>query len=300
MIVLSMITKNSLQKVGAQMFRRVWEASLQVPYKAVVLIDDSDDESTRRFVRQFAEEFGKEVLVERSRLYGWHKPTRATARQTAIDIFLESFSDEWLFFLDDDFILHRGWWEEAAPHTQDGRVGLIWGVDYTPLWEERLKWLQVRGASPADYSIQQFTVRGGLHDTLLRRVAIQGVKIPPWAHVYEDAWVKKYVECRGWEVRIVRTGGDHLRASAEGYTSKDLDVMIKLTARLGLEKITIKSLLKALFGLPAYTYYSWKAYRSLSRGVQIWWSRVYFRAKVLLESRPRDPCEYVRGASLNT
>lgn len=89
--VLAMITKDSVGKVRREVFSRVWQSSLQVPYRAVILVDDSKSDETRRFVKEFAEAHGKELVVERSRLYGWHKPTRATARQTAVDIFFESF-----------------------------------------------------------------------------------------------------------------------------------------------------------------------------------------------------------------
>lgn len=291
-MILSMITKDSLRKVGVEDFKRVWDASLQVPYRSVILVDDSQTEDTRRFVKEFTEAHGKELVVERSRVYGWHKPTRATARQTAIDIFFENFSDEWLFFLDDDFVLRAGWWEEASQYVKEPRVGLVWGVDYTPRWVERRRWLSARGISEYEYAVSQFKIRGGLHDTLLRRKAIEGLRIPPWLHVYEDAWVKKYVECGGWEWRVVKTGGDHLRADASGYTQDDLHTMIKTSAMLRLENITVTSLLKALAGLPAYLYYAHKAYGDATRGFEIWKSRVYYRFK-LLTAKKGDPCRVV-------
>jgi len=152
-MILSMFTKNSAEKVGAD-FETVWVSSLQVPYRAIILVDDSDTPITREFVKRFADAHGKELVVERSRLYGWHKPTRATARQTAIDIFFEQFSDEWLFSLDDDFILRNGWWERVA-------------------------WVRVRGLDEVAHAIENFKVRGGLHDTLLRRRAMEELRYRP-------------------------------------------------------------------------------------------------------------------------
>jgi len=83
----------------------VWASSLQVPYDLIILVDDSDSDKTRKFVKSFADRHNKELIVEKSRLYGWHKPTCATARQTALDIFFQGTNAEWLFFLDDDVIL---------------------------------------------------------------------------------------------------------------------------------------------------------------------------------------------------
>ena len=62
-------------------FPQVLKSSLQVPYKAIILVDDSDTDKTVSAVRRFAEEHGKELTVSRSRLPpGWSKPTRAAAR----------------------------------------------------------------------------------------------------------------------------------------------------------------------------------------------------------------------------
>lgn len=274
-----MITKDSYEKVGAA-FGDVWRSTLQLPYKAIILIDDSNGDATRNFVKNFADEHGKELIVERSRLYGSPKPTRATARQTAIDIFFENFDDRWLMFLDDDFILSPGYWPEASRYMEEPNVGLIWGIDYTPYWEDRLRWIKVRGLSEKEYAIHNFSVRGGLHDTLLRREAIEGIKIPPWLHVYEDAYVKVYVECRGWQWRIVEDSGVHLRASGEGYTSRDIDIMIKAAALLKLENVGIFKLIKTAVALPGYMFYSWKAGGSPLGGLRTWHSRLSFRARL--------------------
>lgn len=293
MVVLSMITRNSMEKVGGD-FARVWESSLQIPYDTIILVDDSDSGATREYVKKFAEAHGKELVVERSRLYGWHKPTRATARQTAIDIFLENTNDEWLFFLDDDFILGEGWWEAASPFTKEADVGLLWGIDYTPYWHDRLVWLKARGISEKEYAIKNFNYRGGLHDTLLRRLAIEGLRLPPWLHVYEDAWVKKFVECKGFRTVVIDVLGNvHLRRGPEGYSRDDEDIMVKVSATLGLERLGIFSFMKALLGLPGYLYFAYKAYGNIRKGFEIWRDRVRFRWKFLLAQKERDPCRVV-------
>jgi glycosyltransferase involved in cell wall biosynthesis len=146
-----MITKNSYEKVG-NYFSEVWESSLQVPYDVIILIDDSDTDRTREYVKKFAQLHGKEVIIERSRLHGWHKPTRATARQTAIDTFFQNTTAEWLFFLDDDVILKDGWWDEAGEYIKEEKVGLIWGVEITELWHDRLAYIRARGMDPISYS----------------------------------------------------------------------------------------------------------------------------------------------------
>ena len=295
-IVLSMITKNSYEKVG-NYFDKVWESSLQVPYDLIILIDDSDSDKTREYVKKFAQEHGKEVTIERSRLYGWRKPTRATARQTAIDIFFQNTVAEWLFFLDDDVILRDGWWEETRSYLSEETVGLVWGVEYTEMWEERMKYFNIRKLDYTEYAINAFKKRGGLHDTLLRRTAIDGVLLPPWLNVYEDAWIKRYIECKGYEWRIVRRGALHLRREGRtGYTALDMKIAIYADSILRLETPSYLAFLKALFGLPAYLYYG---FRSGNNGWEIWKTRVSYRYG-LLKTRSKcrfEPCEVVLGYS---
>ena len=79
---MSMITKNSVVRIGEEAFYSVWKSSLQIPYKPIILVDDSTSPRTREFVKRFADEYGKKLVVSKSRLYSYHKATRTTARQT--------------------------------------------------------------------------------------------------------------------------------------------------------------------------------------------------------------------------
>lgn len=211
-IVLSMITYMTIERVGIETFMKVLESSLQVPYKAIILVDDTPNENTKIVVKEFAEKWGKELVIEKSRKTALFnnvvRPTRATARQTSIDLFFESFQDEWLFFLDDDAVLNPGWWDEAKQYLCENAVGEIWGIN----WDanlERKKFLTALGVNYEDWLIKAFMRRGGTHDTLYRRKALEGVKIPPELHICEDAWLHHYVRCNGWESRIIKTGITH-------------------------------------------------------------------------------------------
>jgi len=148
---------------------------------------------------------------------------------------------------------------------------------------------------------ERFKVRSRLHDTLLRRRVVKGVKIPPWLNVFEDAWIKKYVECRGWEWRIVKTGGDHLRDEATGGLKGPTYLMAYVSSALRLEPVSWRSFLKTLFGLPDYVYYSAKAYglkSALQRGVDKWRHRVIYRWLLLRHRSNEDSCRTIFTVSL--
>jgi len=66
-------------------------------------------------------------------------------------------------------MLKEGWWNEAREYVEKEGVGLIWGVEIAEFWHEWLTHIRARGVDPMNYSIRHFKVRGGCHDTLLRR-----------------------------------------------------------------------------------------------------------------------------------
>lgn len=285
MVVLSMAVKNSLQ--GNRPVLKALESSLQVPWRLLVVVDDGDDGTGRELAR-LAREHGRDAVVLRSA-----RPTRAAARQTAIDYFLRETPDEWLMFLDDDVVLNEGWWDEARRYMDDPRVGLIWGIDYTPEWADRRAWLSARGLTLRQYLVQQFERRGGTHDTLLRRAAVEGIRIPEWLHVYEDAYIKRYVECRGFRSAVVEVGAVHHRRGGEGYEGL-WRLMAEADAYLCISHVRLKDVAKALVGLPAYVYWAWRAWHRPLRGFQVWWNRLTYRWVVWRRQRCGSPCTVVR------
>jgi len=214
-IVLSMITRDS-HRLG-EIFNKVLESTLQVPYDSIILVDDSSTEDTRKIAREFANAHNKELIIASSNdikhlrpSYYFERPTRAVARQVAIEIFLQNFGSEWLMFVDDDAVLNPGWWEWVVREKslEEPRVGEVWGINWDSTPDRRLI-LESLGIDYTEYLIRKFQERGGTHDTLYRRKAIDGVVIPWELHVYEDAWLHHWVRCHGWESVINPIGVTH-------------------------------------------------------------------------------------------
>jgi len=209
--VISIITKDGVSK--GYVFNEMLRSTLQIPYDEIILIDDSDSANTALAVKKFAEENGKKLTAFKSNLYGYTRATRATARQTAIDIFLKNYDSDFLIQLDDDVVLRKGWWEEANKLISKPTTGLFYGIPYDVSTENEFNEL-LRSDIPFrinEKNIRNFYERGGTNDIILTRKSLTKIKesfgiIPPDLHIYEDAWILRAVKCAGFDVEIGYVG----------------------------------------------------------------------------------------------
>lgn len=293
-IVLAMITKNSVEDHGA-VFEKTLTSTLQVPYASIILVDDSTTDKTRRVVESFARKNNKELLVLNSRDitrfrhdYYFERPTRAVARQTAIEAFLQNFGEDWLFFVDDDVVLNPGWWAWVQANGLEPKVGEVWGFadDHEPF---RRHILESFGIDYMNHSIKMFHIRGGTHDTMYRRGAIEGVVIPWDFHVYEDTWLHHYVNCRGWDSLINPIGAVHFG-----------EVNYYLNSRLLYIVDTL--IFKRLEFPPWFVRAMVRAY-GFRKGLQVSFKRGYVMAWLRHRFTRREvpyPCFIVLGSSMHT
>ena len=178
-----MLTKNSeyiLRRCLSSIYRNI-------PVNNLIVIDGFSKDNTIKILEEFNEKYGNLRLIRDG-------GTRARAREIGI----ENVETEWFMFVDSDVVLCRGWFDKARKHTGSG-VGAVWGVnvDIIPNFRSRAFYkLALRVAK------ESFKIRGGLHDTLILHDAVKGIKIPPYLHVFEDAYVIKWIRNRGYRVRI--------------------------------------------------------------------------------------------------
>lgn len=141
------------------------------------------------------------------------------------------------FFLDDDAILRPGWWEVSKKFMSDPTIGEIWGINWD-LDPRRREYVELLGDSYKEYLIRAFQIRGGTHDTLYRREAIKDVIIPHWLHVYEDAWLHHYVNCKGWKSAVNEVGVIHIGSPISAGLWNDVQKVIiksRLLLRYGID-----------------------------------------------------------------
>ena len=120
--------------------------------------------------------------------------SRAKAREKGI----AQVTTAWFMFADSDVILSENWYQKAQKNIQDD-VGAVWGVniDFIPNLTDkrfvRLQWLVAQ---------QCFALRGGTHDTLIRRDLVADIKIPEQLHTYEDAFIMNWIKDKGFKAVV--------------------------------------------------------------------------------------------------
>ncbi|TRO50502.1 glycosyltransferase [Candidatus Bathyarchaeota archaeon] len=158
-----------------------------VPVNNLIIIDGFSTDRTMKIIDEANETHGNVKVLK---ING----SRAIAREKGID----QVRTEWFMFVDSDVILGRDWLRKAEKNVKDN-VGAIWGVniDVVPnVKNKRILKLQSLIAR------QCFGLRGGMHDTLIRRDAVEGIQIPEELHAYEDAYIIKWIKKKGYKTVV--------------------------------------------------------------------------------------------------
>jgi glycosyltransferase involved in cell wall biosynthesis len=197
-----MLTKNS-----AGILRQCLESIYKnIPVKRLIVLDASSIDNTLTILGDFNKEYGNIAFITEN-------GSRAKARQRGI----REVETDWFMFVDSDVILCNNWFKKAVKHINED-VGAIWGInfDVTPNIRSKrfltLLALVARGC---------FSLRGGMHDTLIRREILEDIEIPEQLHAYEDAYIINWIKKKGYRVVV---GEDiyclHYRP-AQYYTFKE-------------------------------------------------------------------------------
>ena len=177
------LTKNSehlLDKCLASIYENV-------PVNNLIVVDGFSTDGTLKIVNEINEEHGNITVLNEN-------GSRAKAREKG----LRQVRTEWFMFVDSDVILSRDWFRKAEKSIKTD-VGAVWGVniDVIPnVKDKRLLKLQRLIAKRC------FKLRGGMHDTLIRREVLKEIRIPEQLHVYEDAYIMNWIKEKGYKVVI--------------------------------------------------------------------------------------------------
>ncbi len=178
-----MLTKNS-EHLLVKCLASIYE---NVPVHNLIVVDGFSTDRTLKILNRFNKQYGNvKVFVMNG--------SRARAREKGIS----QVETDWFLFADSDVILSRGWFENAQKSIRSD-VGAVWGlnIDVIPkLRDKRFVRLQSLVA------LHCFTLRGGTHDTLVRRDLVADIKIPEELHTYEDAYIMKWIKKKGYKTVV--------------------------------------------------------------------------------------------------
>jgi glycosyltransferase involved in cell wall biosynthesis len=173
------LTKNS-----ERLLRRCMESVYNnVPVYRLIIVDGYSTDSTLQIIDQFQSKYKNIVLIQ-------DDGTRGRARQIGI----ENVKSDWFIFVDSDAVLSRNWFAKAEGLMQND-VGATWGIEvWSVLTKSKILKLFERA------TVKIFEKRGGLHDFLVRRKAVDGINIPSQLHTYEDTYIKSWISKKGFRV----------------------------------------------------------------------------------------------------
>jgi glycosyltransferase involved in cell wall biosynthesis len=235
MIDVVLLTKNSFSSspVFKECLDRVYR---EIPVNRLIVVDAFSSDETLRFLRNYPD-------VEIHQIHG----NRAVARQYAIKL----VDTDWFMFVDDDVILCDGWFSRASKYVESIEdLGLLWGWDVIANRHSRNRMkimYYLRRMDEYELMRRNFERRGGTHDTLVRKEAVEGIKIPSDLHVYEDWYIKGYVEERGFRALCPRDVYcfHHLNLS---YTPHGVAQIARLQRKYGLQSglVTLRNFVLAV------------------------------------------------------
>jgi glycosyltransferase involved in cell wall biosynthesis len=178
-----LLTKNS-EHLLSRCLNSVYQ---NLPIKNLIVIDGYSTDRTQEILQRFNRKYGNVSLFQ---MHG----SRAAARTEGI----RRVSTDWFMFVDSDVLLCNGWFKKAHADMLEG-VGVVWGlnVDVIPnIKNKHILTLQSIIARKA------FNLRGGMHDTLILRKAVDGMRIPEHLHTYEDAYIVQHIASHGYKVVV--------------------------------------------------------------------------------------------------
>jgi glycosyltransferase involved in cell wall biosynthesis len=180
-----LLTKNSEHLLG----RCLTSVYQNVPIKNLIVIDAFSTDRTLKILDKFNRKYGNISVVQ---IDG----SRAKARTEGI----HRVTTDWFMFVDSDVLLCKDWFEKAQLDLEDG-VGAVWGLNVDVLPNVRNKRILLLQSIVAR---QCFYLRGGMHDTLIKREAVKDIHIPEHLHTFEDAFIVQWIWEHGYSVAVGR------------------------------------------------------------------------------------------------
>lgn len=158
-----------------------------IPVNRLIIVDGYSTDGTLSIIENFNRKYGNIRILKTS-------GTRARAREIGIS----QINTEFFAFIDSDVTLCKDWYKKAHAEMKND-VGAVWGINIDVIPNVKQKWFILLESMIAR---QGFHLRGGTHDTLIRKNAIQGMHIPQELHAFEDAYIMRWIEKQGYKAMV--------------------------------------------------------------------------------------------------
>ncbi len=178
-----LLTKNS-EHLLAKCLSSIYQ---NVPVHNLIVIDGYSADRTLTIIDDFNRKFGNIKIFKTT-------GTRAQAREIGI----QNVTTEFFAFIDSDVILCNDWFKKAFAEMQEN-VGAVWGINIDVIPNVKQKWFLLLESMIAR---QGFRLRGGTHDTLIRKSVLDGLHIPRELHAFEDAYLIRWIEKQGYKALV--------------------------------------------------------------------------------------------------
>jgi len=173
-----------------------------VPVNRFIVVDGGSTDETLKVV--------EEIFPEAQIIYDL-KGNRATARQIGI----KNVETEWFFFIDSDVVLHSNWYGEAAKCV-NAKVGAVQGATVQrvqPIYEDfqySMRRIRKMFGGLTYKPFLEPVHRGFTGDIILRTKLVKDIEIPKFLHIFEDHYLKRWIEDKGFEwLRSEKACCDH-------------------------------------------------------------------------------------------
>ena len=226
-----LLTKNS-EKVLEKCLTSVYE---NVPVNQLIVIDGYSTDKTIDILSSFNRKYHNVKII-------YDKGTRATAREKGI----QQVKTDWFMFIDSDVVVCKNWYQKALKHL-DKSAGGVWGIEV---------WSTIQSEATLKMFLwvtrKIFDLRGGTHDTLVRTDLVKDIVIPKNLHVFEDAYIKDWINKKGYKVVACYNPYCIHYRSKDVWTLRGSVNIIADAVRFG----SFKLLFKLVFAYGFYTAYS--------------------------------------------
>lgn len=182
-----LLTLNSMEPCLRECVESIYRS---IPVNRFIVIDGGSKDGTIEYLSKFP----------KSEIHYDLEGNRATAR----DIGISLVETDWFIFVDSDCILSDDWFEKAKPNMTS-EIGAIQGHDF-PIYNkvisdfgEAMISLRKKIGKKGPTSVVPSKIRGFTGDVLIRTNTVKDIKIPNYLHIYEDYYIKRHIERKGYE-----------------------------------------------------------------------------------------------------